>query len=83
MDSALFDCPLLTCELLILSCYWFWRTGVLGLFLAVWLPVICVFLTIRVAEQHHGILFFTWLFVLWCSVDAFVAMRRAERSTGC
>ena len=78
VDSALFGCPLLTVGLLALSCYWFWRTGVFGLFLAVWLPVLGIFLTIRAAEQHHGILFFAWLFVLWCSGDALAAMRRRQ-----
>ncbi len=78
IDSAFFDCPPLTVALLAVSCYCFFKTGVLGLFLLAWLPVVGVFVTLRVCEHHHGILFLGWLFVAWCSADAFAAIRRRK-----
>jgi tetratricopeptide (TPR) repeat protein len=76
VDSAFFGCPSVTIGLLLVSCYWFWKTGVLPLFLASCLPVLGVFAFLRVSYHHHGILFIAWLFVLWCSVDAFLELRR-------
>ena len=47
VDSSAFENTLLTVSVLLLSCYWFWRTSVLGLFLVVCLPVFAFFLTVR------------------------------------
>lgn len=76
VTSALFENWPATITLLAASCYWFWRTGVLGLFLAVWLPVLALFCLILVAHHHHGILLVAWLFVMWCSLDAFAALQK-------
>ena len=80
-DAAFFDFPSLTAALLLVSSYWFWKTGTLPLFLASCLPVLGVFMFLRVVTHHHGILFLAWLFVLWCSVDAFLEMQRRGEVT--
>jgi tetratricopeptide (TPR) repeat protein len=76
IDNATLECPILTAAFLAASCYWFWRTGVLLVYLIVSLPVLGIFLWLRVFDHHHGILFLVWLYVFWRSMAAFVAMRQ-------
>jgi tetratricopeptide (TPR) repeat protein len=76
IDNATLECPMLTAAFLAASCYWFWRTGVLLVYLIISLPVLGIFLWLRVFDHHHGILFLLWLYVFWRSMAAFVAMRQ-------
>ena len=76
VDSAFFGFSALTIGMLLVSGYWFWKTGVFPLFLACFLPVLAVFVLLRVNSHHHGIVFVTWLYVFWCSMDACLELRR-------
>ena len=58
----------------------FWPTGVLLVYLIVSLPVLGIFLWLRVYDHHHGILFLLWLYVFWRSMAAFVLLDAATRA---
>lgn len=69
LDEAWFSQPAATAVLLLVSCAWFYQTGVLLTFLGGLLGTTVLFVVIRVADHHTGIALVYWLFCLWLSFD--------------
>jgi len=80
LDESMTEISYVSGLVLIVSLVWFWQTKMLLLYLLSTLSVLSLFSVKYYNSWHQGIIFLTWIFVIWLSFQNQDNMRLAKLS---